>query len=227
MQPVPALVLGSFEVTPLELVSAYATLANGGERVTPSPVRVVVDRDGAIAAEPAPGRVAAVRPDEAYLLTYLLRGVMERGTGASARGLGVDGPVAGKTGTTNDGRDAWFVGFTPRLVTLVWVGFDEQDVIRLSGSQAALTIWADFMKSAMSIVPGGAFMVPTSIVFRDVDPSNGKLANRYCPVVFREAFLASTEPSEVCSDHGGSFQYFEGLFKRLLDAFGKPRTDSR
>jgi penicillin-binding protein 1B len=227
MQSVPALVLGSFEVTPLELVTTYAPLANGGERLTPTPVRAVVDREGAVAAEPAPPPATAVRPDEAYLLTYLLRGVVDRGTAASARGLGADGAVAGKTGTTNDGRDAWFIGYTPRLVTLVWVGFDERDVIRLSGSQAALPIWADFMRIAVGVLPSGSFTVPTSVVFRDIDPTNGKLANRYCPVVFREAFLASTEPREVCADHGGPFQYFESLFRKFLDSFGKSGAESR
>jgi membrane carboxypeptidase/penicillin-binding protein len=158
-------------------------------------------------------------------VTYLLRGVVERGTGAPARALGIDGPVAGKTGTTNDGRDAWFVGYTPRLVTLVWVGFDERQVLRLSGGQAALPIWADFMRTAMTVVPSSEFTVPTAVLFRDVDPTNGKLANRYCPVVFREAFLSGTEPREVCPDHGPG-QLFDSLFQRFLDLFGRRTPDS-
>jgi penicillin-binding protein 1B len=222
MQPVPALTLGSFEVTPLELATAYAPLANGGHRVASTAVRAVVDRDGTVLEETVPSRVPALRPDEAFLLTYLLRGVVDRGTGTAARTLGVDGAVAGKTGTTNEGRDAWFVGYTSRLVTLVWVGFDEREALQLSGAQAALPIWADFMRTAMAVLPSGPFTVPSSVTFRDVDPTNGKLANRYCPIVVREAFLASTEPREVCTDHGGPLQTFDSLFRRFFELFGRP-----
>src|SRR5262249_10243085 len=155
----------------------------------PTAVRALADAEGQ-AEEPAPSRSIAARADEVFVLTNLLRGVVDRGTGAAARELGVDGVVAGKTGTTNDGRDAWFVGYTPRRVPLVWVGFDQHEVLKLSGGQAALPIWADFTRAAMAILPGGGFTVPTSVVFRDVDPTNGKLATRYCPVIFREAFLA-------------------------------------
>jgi membrane carboxypeptidase/penicillin-binding protein len=129
--------------------------------------------------------------------------------------------VAGKTGTTNDGRDAWFVGYTPRLVTLVWVGFDQRDVLKLSGAQAALPIWADFMRTAMAVLPSEGFTVPASVTFREVDPTNGKLATRFCPVVFREAFLAGTEPREACPDHGPG-ELVESLFRRLFDFFSSP-----
>jgi penicillin-binding protein 1B len=226
LSPVPALSLGSFEVTPLELASAYATLANGGTRITPTSIRAVADRDGAVLEDGASARATVLRPDEAFLVTYLLRGVVERGTGAAARSLGVEGAVAGKTGTTNDGRDAWFVGYTPRLVVLVWVGFDERDVLRLSGAQAALPIWADFMRTATAALPGGAFTVPASVVFRDIDPTNGKLATRYCPVVVREAFLLATEPRETCPDHGAG-QLFENIFRRFFDLFGQPNPGQR
>ncbi|MBI4010977.1 MAG: PBP1A family penicillin-binding protein [Candidatus Rokubacteria bacterium] len=221
LQPVPALSLGSFEVTPLELGSAYATLANYGERVAPTAVRAIADAEGQV-EEPPRSRGVALRADEAYLVTYLLRGVVDRGTGAAARALGVEGVVAGKTGTTNDGRDAWFVGYTPRLVTLVWVGFDERDVLRLSGSQAALPIWADFMRTAMAVLPSDGFIVPATVTFREVDPTNGKLATRFCPVVFREAFLAGTEPRETCPDHGAG-DLVDSLFRRFFDWFGRPR----
>jgi penicillin-binding protein 1B len=217
LEPVPAVVLGSFEVTPLELASAYAVLANGGERIEPTGLRAVRDRDGEV-TEPSTARAAAVRPDEAYLVTHLLEGVVDRGTGAAVRALGLEGTIAGKTGTTNEGRDAWFVGYTPRLVALVWVGFDQQDVLRLSGAQAALPIWSDFMRTALAVVPAGPFVPPPSIAFRDVDPTTGKLATRWCPLVVREAFLASTEPSEPCPDHSAG-EMFRSIFRRFLDAF--------
>lgn len=215
LQPVPALVLGSFEVTPLELAAAYAALANGGDRVRPTGLRAVVDREGGV-SEPRGERTPAVRPDEAYVLTHLLQGVMERGTGASARLYGVEGPVAGKTGTTNEGRDAWFVGYTPRLVALVWVGFDERDALHLSGAQAALPIWADFMRTAMGAVPAAAFEPPPSVSFRAIDATNGRLATAWCPVVVREAFLAATEPRESCTAHGPT-DLLRSFFRRLLE----------
>jgi penicillin-binding protein 1B len=223
---VPSLILGSFEVTPLELAAAYGTLASGGTRLAPTGLRAVTDRDGAVLENGAPARATVLRPDEAFLVTYLLRGVVDRGTGAGARGMGVAGPVAGKTGTTNDGRDAWFVGYTPRLVTLVWVGFDQQEVLRLSGAQAALPIWADFMRTALSVLPGEGFTVPPSVVFRDVDPGTGKLATRYCPIVIREAFLYASEPRETCPEHADAGQVFENVFRRLFDLFGRPLPQS-
>jgi penicillin-binding protein 1B len=216
LDPVPALTLGSFEVTPLELAAAYAPFANGGLRVTAAGLRAVVDRDGQpLEGAPVPP-APAIRPDEAFLLASLLSGVVDRGTGASARALGVQGPAAGKTGTTNEGRDAWFVGFTPRLVALVWVGFDARDTLRLTGGQAALPIWADFMRTAMSVVPGGAFEAPPSVVARDIDPVTGQLATAWCPVVLREVFLESTEPRDSCPDHN-PVDAFRGFFRRLFE----------
>jgi penicillin-binding protein 1B len=216
MEPVPALVLGSFEVTPIELASAFAALANGGEQIRPTGLRAVVDREGGI-SEPRVDRKAGFRPDEAFLVTHLLRGVIDRGTGAGARALGVEGPVAGKTGTTNEGRDTWFVGYTPRLVAVVWVGFDQRDVLRLSGAQAALPIWADFMRTALGVVPATLPEPPPSITFREVDAANGKLATTWCPVAIREAFLASTEPREFCPDHGPAATV-RSFFRRLFDS---------
>jgi 1A family penicillin-binding protein len=223
MEPVPALALGSFEVTPIELASAFGTLANGGDRFRPSGLRAVADREGGV-SEPERDRSPGLRPEEAFLITNLLRGVIDRGTGAAARALGVEGPVAGKTGTTNEGRDTWFVGYTPRLVALVWVGFDQRDVLRLSGAQAALPIWADFMRTAMAVVPAGAPEPPLSITFREIDAANGKLATAWCPVVIREAFLASTEPRENCPDHGPAAAA-RSFFRRLFQPSDRPTSD--
>jgi penicillin-binding protein 1B len=220
MQPLPAVVLGSAEVTPLELASAYAVLANGGDRVRPTGLRAVVDREGEVSA-PGTARTPAIRPDEAFLITNLLQGVIDRGTASAARAMGIEGAVAGKTGTTNEGRDAWFIGYTPRLVTLVWVGFDEREVLRLSGAQAALPIWTDFMRTAMQVVPAGAFAPPDSIVFREIDPTNGKIATSWCPVSYREAFLGSTEPREPCGDHG-PVNTLRSFFRRFFEPTPAP-----
>jgi penicillin-binding protein 1B len=185
MTPVPALALGSFEVTPLELAGAYATLANGGTRVPLHGVRTVEGRAGG--ARTARGPASTVSPDEAYLMTNLLEGVVNRGTGASARALGLTGGAAGKTGTTNDARDAWFAGYSPRLVAVVWVGFDDGTPLGMSGAGAALPIWTEFMRAAATIEEPGEFAVPSRIVVR-----------RPCGGAANEVFLALTEPGEAC-----------------------------
>lgn len=196
----PTLALGGSEVVPLELAAAYAPLANGGRRVDVAAIRAIANGDGSVTTPPRTRNGPAVSPEEAFVLTHLLSGVIEHGTGAMARALGVEGPAAGKTGSTK--RDAWFVGYTPRLVTLVWVGFDGSDELRLTGAWAAVPIWANFMRTAMAVVPGGAFPVPPSVVFRDVDAITGKLATPFCPIVFHGAFLSSAVPTEVCREHG-------------------------
>jgi penicillin-binding protein 1B len=214
---VPAAALGAFEVTPLELARSYLPLANDGVR-PPGTIAVsaVRDRDGAIepidTAEPA----AVITPAEAYLVTSLLEGVVTSGTGAAARTLGVAGDVAGKTGTTNDGRDAWFVGYAPRLLAVVWVGFDGGDAHGLSGAEAALPIWADFMRQALDAYPEPAFTVPAGIAFADIDVTNGLRANRFCPIVARETFLAGTEP-EPCQEHGGVSDQLLDWWRRLRE----------
>jgi membrane carboxypeptidase/penicillin-binding protein len=128
-----------------------------------------------------------VSPDEAYLMTNLLEGVVNRGTGASVRALGLTGGAAGKTGTTNDARDAWFAGYSPRLVAVVWVGFDDGTPLGMSGAGAALPIWTEFMRAAAAIEEPGDFAVPSSIVVR-----------RPCGGASNEVFLALTEPGEAC-----------------------------
>src|SRR5216117_3508761 len=174
--------LGSFEVTPLELARAYLPFLNGGQRTPPAhAVRAVQDPGGALDVDEEPSK-SVMSPAEAYLMTSLLEGVVTNGTGASARALGVPGAIAGKTGTTNDGRDAWFVGYSPTLVALVWVGFDGNEPHGLSGAEGALPIWSDFMKQALDLnVPVASFQVPQGISFADVDTTNGRLATRYCP----------------------------------------------
>jgi membrane carboxypeptidase/penicillin-binding protein len=159
-------------------------------------------------------------PAEAYLMTSLLEGVIQSGTATAARGLGVTGAVAGKTGTTNDGRDAWFVGYTPRLLTVVWIGFDGGDAHGLSGAEAALPVWADFMRQAIETAPPAAFDVPSGITFAQIDVSNGLIANRFCPVVARETFLVGTEPA-ACGEHGGLTDQITDWWNRLRGWFSR------
>ncbi|HEU4370677.1 MAG TPA: PBP1A family penicillin-binding protein [Methylomirabilota bacterium] len=214
---VPAVALGVFEATPLELARAYLPFVNGGLRPNGAgAVRAVYDRDGSAEPADAAEAVAVLSQAEAYLMTSLLEGVIRAGTATAARGLGVTGAVAGKTGTTNDGRDAWFVGYASRLLVVVWVGFDGGDAHGLSGADAALPIWADFMRQAMEVYPQPEFAVPAGITFADVDLTNGQLANRFCPVVARETFLSGTEPAP-CQEHGGMGDQFIDWWRRLRE----------
>jgi penicillin-binding protein 1B len=217
LAPVPSATLGTFETTPLDLARTYLPLVNGGLRPSGAvAVRAVRDRDGAIEPVDAEEPVAVITPAESYLMTSLLEGVIASGTGASARALGVAGAVAGKTGTTNDGRDAWFVGYAPRLLAVVWVGFDGGDAHGLSGADAALPIWADFMRQALDAYPQPSFTVPAGITFAEVDVTNGQLANRYCPIVARETFLSGTEPPP-CREHGGVGDQIIDWWKRVRE----------
>lgn len=217
LAPVPAMALGAFEVTPLDLARAYLPFVNGGSRLGPSStIRAVSDGDGVDVTPAREAPAQAMSPAEAYLMTSLLTGVVTSGTAASARALGVAGDVAGKTGTTNDARDAWFVGYSPGLLALVWVGFDDNTPIGLSGAQAALPIWADFMKQVAAAYGTSQFTVPAGITTARIDPTNGKLANRFCPTSTQEVFLTGTEPA-VCTDHAGIPEVITDWWRRFRD----------
>jgi penicillin-binding protein 1B len=222
LAPVPALALGAFEVTPIELVQAYAAFVNGGVRPRgPATFFAAYEGDGSAVDLDVPDPEPVMTPAEAYLVTSLLEGVVTSGTGAAARTLGVPGALAGKTGTTNDGRDAWFVGYSPSLLTLVWVGYDANAPHGLSGSDGALPIWADFMKQALDLLPPVAsFTVPPGITFANVDVTNGRLATRFCPVVARETFITGTEPAP-CQEHGGVADHVTEWWKRFREWLGR------
>jgi penicillin-binding protein 1B len=157
---VPALSLGAAEVTPLEVAVAYSTLANNGQRNRPLAVKQVVDQSSKILErrDVRPERVLS--PQLANAMNQLLKGVLDRGTAAGARRAGFTRPAAGKTGTTNDYKDAWFVGYTPDLLAVVWVGYDGPKKIGLSGAEAALPIWTEFMKNATASMPLTDFVGP-------------------------------------------------------------------
>jgi membrane carboxypeptidase/penicillin-binding protein len=144
---------------------------------------------------------SVARPSAAFLVTHMLRSVLNEGTGASARSAGFTLDAAGKSGTTNDLRDAWFVGFTPELLTVVWVGLDDNQPLGLSGSQAALPIWTSFMKKALAGRANVGFAAPPGVSFVEVDRDTGKLATPTCPRVMNEAFLSGTEPLASCDLH--------------------------
>ena len=143
----------------------------------------------------------AAREDTTYLVTDMMRSVLTEGTGAGARAAGFELDAAGKSGTPNDLRDAWFVGFTPEILTVVWVGYDSNQPIGLSGSQAALPIWTEFMKSALGGRANLQFEPPEGVSFVEIDRDTGKLATPACPRVMTESFAVGTEPYEICPLH--------------------------
>ena len=203
IQPYPALALGSFEATPFELATAYNVLANDGLKVEPVTLLRVADEKGRVLEQhraAVPERV--IRQESAFLVVDMLRSVLNEGTAAGARGMGFAADAAGKTGTTNDYRDAWFAGFTPDLLCVVWVGFDDNTPVGLSGTRAALPIWVDFMKAALGGRKPTPFPTPPEgIVFVDIDKETGLLAGPGCPKTRTEAFVAGTEPREPCGAH--------------------------
>ena len=201
----PSLALGAAQVTPLDMARAYATIANGGYAVEPSNLLGIVDRTGAV-LEQTSGRPRRVVSATAARLTLdLMRGVLARGTGQRVRAEGIDGDFAGKTGTTNDKRDAWFIGFSPSLLAAVWVGFDDDSPTGLTGSEGALPIWIDFIRRSGRWSSGGSFPEPSGITYVRIDPYTGGLATDRCPEVLDEVFQAGTEPSAPCALHGGGF----------------------
>jgi len=194
--------LGTSVVSLLEMASAYGTLANGGLRAEPYMLERVADRRGRVLEEHSPKISDGVNAQTAFLITNLLKGVVERGTGWYARRLGR--PVAGKTGTTQDQRDLVFVGYTPDIVCAVWVGYDDFRPLKkgLSASNVAVPLWTDFMKEALKNYPVKDFPVPPKIEFAKIDLDTGFLALPTCPKVFLEAFRDGTVPTEFCPyDH--------------------------
>jgi penicillin-binding protein 1A len=218
LEPVPAMALGALEVTPLELTVAYAPFANGGMRVRPSLVRRIETPDGTVlwrAPDQRPERILGAA--EAFQLTSMLRSVVDGGTGSVLRELDVRGAVAGKTGTTNNGADIWFVGFTPSIVATVWFGYDAPRAIatNASGGRLAAPAWAAFYRNGWTERRGAEdWTPPPGLVNRKIDAFNGTLANEWCPVTQKEWFKPGTEPTQICREHDAP------LVKRL-ERFGR------
>ena len=214
LQAVPSLAIGTGEVTPLELAAAYGTLANGGWRAKPHGLTAVIDRAGEAAELPDHEIEQAVDPVLAYLVTDALQGVFQRGTARSSASLGFHGQAAGKTGSSDDLRDAWFVGYRPEILALVWVGYDDNRPVGLSGAAGALPIWVDLMRR-LGIEGNGAFPKPGGLVRGWVDPDTGQLAVRGCPNSREEIFARGTRPVEVCELHEGRKKK-RSLWKRIF-----------
>jgi penicillin-binding protein 1B len=196
----PSITLGVFELTPLEVAEAYTLFNNGGMVRPLRTIRRIDTAERDLRPKDAPPRRIA-RPETTFLVTDMMRSVIDEGTGAGARAAGFALDAAGKSGTTNDLRDAWFVGFTPELLTVVWVGFDDNQPVGLTGTQAALPIWTDFMRNGLAARPNVEFEVPEGVSFAIVDRDTGLLAQPGCPRTYHEVFLAGTEPVQYCELH--------------------------
>jgi penicillin-binding protein 1B len=230
MRPVPSLALGSSEITPLELTRAYGVLAAGGFRAEQRTVLGVLDRDGNVIHSSELAGEQVYDPAEVYLVTSALRGAVERGTGRALRALGFHGEVAAKSGTTNDWRDGWFIGYTPTLVVGVWVGFDDARSMRLTGSRAALPIFARFISAAVGsygdrgLYGRARFSPPSGLEVKSVNQQTGLLAGPGCSGR-PELFLEGTAPTESCSrfwrrwlradDRSGDNAWREALLRLL------------
>ena len=204
LQPVPAIALGAMEVTPVELVAAYAPFSNGGYRVTPHLVSRIETADGELLWSTRPARTPVLDPRDAFQITSMLRSVVDEGTGTAIRAAGIGTPVAGKTGTTNDGADVWFVGYTPTLVAGFWFGYDTRRSIsgNANGGRHAAPAWADFYRAGWKEdAESDGWRVPGGMRREMIDVETGLIAQEWCPVTRVEWFKAGTEPVEYCEEH--------------------------
>jgi 1A family penicillin-binding protein len=199
---VPALALGAGAVTPIELTTAYAPFANGGHRVRPFVVERVEDPFGRLLWQrPVPTATTVLPAADAFLVTSLLQSVVDEGTGRAVRDAGIQGPVAGKTGTTNDGTDVWFVGYTPTLVAGLWFGTDTPQPLggNASGGRLAAPIWGRFLRDGWhSPTDDVPWQAPPNIETRQIDEASGMLADEWCGPARREYFKKGSAPTERC-----------------------------
>ena len=199
----PSMAIGAFEVTPIELAGAYTAFANEGKRIEPHALLRVVAADGTLLKTYKYEARQVLRPEVAYLMTHMMEGVIDHGTGAGVRARGFKLPAAGKTGTS---RDGWFAGYTKDLLVIAWVGFDDNRDLNLEGARSALPIWTDFMMKAYELHPvsdvaGMSFAPPPGIEIVSIDADTLMLATPLCPNTFEEAFIVGTAPTAYCPLH--------------------------
>ena len=194
--PYPALALGTTEATPLQMAAGYAAFANGGRSVQPN---VIAEPDQAPHGDQIDQQI--IQPASAYVITDMLEGVIDHGTARAARGTIKNTAIAGKTGTS---RDGWFIGYTPNLVCAVWIGFDDNKQLGLTGAEAALPLWTDFMKNAVDLRPelgGKSFAQPDGVTIVEIDPETEELATGKCPQRELVAIASAQAPTSECFRH--------------------------
>jgi penicillin-binding protein 1B len=207
VRPTPAMALGSYDVAPLDMAGAYTAFANGGVMVKPRFISKIVDVSGKDiwTSEPETKKILDPRVD--FIMVNMMQEVLRTGSGAGVRSRGFLLPAAGKTGTSHD---AWFAGFTTKLLCIVWVGLDDYQDLKLEGAHAALPVWTEFMKRAhkhRAYRDVTDFALPDGVVSAQVDPLTGQLATSACPQVQTDYYLLGTQPIQFCLLHqGGSTQ---------------------
>ncbi|MGA9181451.1 MAG: PBP1A family penicillin-binding protein [Candidatus Acidiferrales bacterium] len=204
IQPTPAVALGAYEMTPIDVAAGYTAFATNGVRAEPLFLRSVLAADGTVEETAGPRTRAVLDPRVAYLTTSLMEDVINKGTGVTVRSMGFTPVAAGKTGTS---RDGWFAGFTSNLLCVVWVGFDDNRDLGLSGSDSAAPIWAEFMKRAVALPQYKMtedFDPPPGVLQETIDPQSGQLATSSCPQTVQEYFVSGSEPTQMCELHGGA-----------------------
>lgn len=221
LKPYLSSALGTSEVTPLELTRAFCPLANGGRRVEPMAISKITDAQGRTILEKKPHLRQVVDPAAAYIITDVLKGVLEPGGTAAGMGWRLNRPAAGKTGTSQDYGNAWFIGYTPHLIAGVWVGNDKSATsLGHTGGSLAAPIWADFMHRALMGSPKSDFPRPQGVVEAEICSQSGLRPGWWCPKdeIRRELFIAGTEPREYCNSHS-PFNW--NWWKRLSPAQGE------
>ena len=224
IRPTPSVALGAYEMTPLEVATGYTILANDGVRTEPMFISNVVNAKGESLEKNAIQSRRALDPRVAYLVTSMLQDVINHGTGATVRARGFTAPAAGKTGTS---RDGWFAGYTTNLLAIVWVGFDDNRDLGLSGAAAPAPIWADFMKRAVAMPAYQniqEFQMPEGVTRVTIDPESLELATPECPVTREEVYIHGTEPTVFCHLHGGHMASDSPPGSWLSHIFGGDRT---
>jgi len=220
IEATPAMALGSYDMTPMEVAAGYTVFANGGVRAEPMFLSKVINSDGTVLEQNEPRTRQALDPRVAYLVTNILEDVINRGTGYPVRALGFTQPAAGKTGTS---RDGWFAGYTSNLECIVWVGFDDYRPLGLLGGNSAAPVWAEFMKRAVALPAyrdTQPFTPPDGVITVTIDPDTLQLATPQCPVTRDEVYINGTEPTEFCYKHGGQMFAQEPSAAWLARIFG-------
>jgi len=209
----PAMALGAYDATPLDMAGAYTIFANGGTRISPTMVNSVRNNNGDVVMDFKPDTRQTLDPRVAFVTTNMMETVINNGLAYSAvRGRGFTAPAAGKTGSSHDG---WFAGYTSNLLCIVWVGYDDYSDLRLSGAQTAAPIWAEFMKKAVALPQYSdvkPFNQPSGIVDVQLDKQTNLLATPACPETYSAAFIAGTEPSQTCDEGTGIRGFFSRIF---------------
>jgi penicillin-binding protein 1B len=213
----PAMALGSYDATPLDMTAAYTIFANGGVRISPVLVNSVRNAAGDVVMDFKPEKRQVLDPRVAFVMTDMMEGVINFGLGFSAvRARGFDQPAAGKTGSSHDG---WFAGYTSNILCVVWVGFDDYSDLHLSGALSAAPIWTEFMKKAVTLPQYSdmkPFAQPAGVVDVQLDKNTNLLATPACPETYNAAFIAGTEPNQTCDQPTG----VKGFFSRMLGMGG-------